>query len=232
MKRALAWIAATAICVLATLPAAAAQIAYVPMPAAPREPSVAIEPIAKQLGWTFKRTGDGAILNDGTGPEAIRIGSRLVREDGADVALFEGPAVERNGHIELAISDAATLFHLTVQREGTHVALVTELSTDVQIREVPRPATPPPAPVPTAVPEAYSAPAIVQGDAGTLAVSVEFDGSSRVYQTSLAGSAGVVHGAVSSYGGDAVTNPVGVVTVGKAGATLHSARSTTRSRAA
>ena len=36
MKRALAWIAATAICVLATLPAAAAQIAYVPMPAGSR----------------------------------------------------------------------------------------------------------------------------------------------------------------------------------------------------
>jgi hypothetical protein len=216
MKRTLAWIAATAICVLATLPARAAQLAYVPMPAAPREPSVAIEPIAKQLGWTFERTDGGAILDDGSGPEAIRIGSRLVREDGTDVALFEQPALDRNGHIELAISDAATLFHLSVQRAGTHVALVMERYTDVDIREVPRPATPPPAPVPTAVPEAYSTPALVQGDAGTLAVSVEFDGSNRVYQTSLAGNAGVVHGAVSSYGGDAVTNPVGVVTVGKA----------------
>ena len=148
MQRTLAWIVAAAICVLATLPARAAQLAYVP--SAEREPSVAIEPIARELGWTFRRTDGGAILDDGNGPQALRIGSRLVREDGADVQLFERPALDRNGHIELAISDAATLFHLRVQREGAHVALVTQLSTDVEIREIPRPATPPPAPVPTA----------------------------------------------------------------------------------
>ena len=44
---------------------------------------------------------------------------------------------------------------------------------------------------------------------------MQFDGSNRIYQTSLAGNAGLVHGSLSSYGSDAVTNPVGVVTVGE-----------------
>jgi hypothetical protein len=215
MQRALAWIAAFAICVLAALPARADQVALVSA-AATADPAIAIEPIARKLGWTFRRTGDGAILDDGDGPQTLRIGSRLVREDGADVALFEQPATDRNGQIELAISDAATLFHLSVQREGTRVALVAQAASDVEIREVPRPATPPPAPAAAAHPEAFSTPALVAGNAGTLALSVEFDGSNRIYQSSLAGNAGVVHGTVSSYGSAAVTNPVGVVTVGPA----------------
>jgi hypothetical protein len=214
MRRGLAWIVALAICVLATLPAHAAQLAYVATPAKAALAPVAIEPIARKLGWTFRRTSGGALLDDGSGPIAIRIGSRVVREDGADVQLFDQPVSDRNGNIELAIADAATLFHLSVERDGTHVALVTQLTSDVEIREIPRPATPAPAPAPTAHPEAFSTPPIVTGNAGTLAVSVEFDGTNRTYQTSLAGNAGIVHGAVSSYGGEAVTNPVGAVVVG------------------
>jgi hypothetical protein len=215
MQRALAWIAALAICVLATMPARAAQLAYVAIPAAPKaDPAVAIEPIARKLGWTFARTADGATLDDGDGPLTLRIGSRLVREDGADVALFASPAVDHNGQVALTITDAATLFNLSVERDGDRVALVAQPANDVDIREVPRPATP--APVPTATPRrvAYSTPALVQGTAGTLALSVEFDGNNRIYQTNLSGNAGAVHGNVSSYGSAAVTNPVGTVTVG------------------
>jgi len=213
MQRVLAWIAALAICVLATVPAGAAQLAYVSV-TAPGEPPVAIEPIARKLGWTYRRTDGGAILDDGDGPLALRIGSRLVREDGADVALFEQPATDRNGQVELAISDAATLFHLNVERDGTHVALVAPPASAVELREIPRPPTPSPKPTSTPHPQASPAPPLVAGNAGTLALSVEFDGNNRIYQTSLSGTAGMVHGTVSSYGNDAVTNPIGIVTVG------------------
>ncbi|HEV8020353.1 MAG TPA: hypothetical protein VGP41_03755 [Candidatus Lustribacter sp.] len=216
MQRTLAWIATFAICVLATMPARAAQLAFVSVAgsAAKADPPVAIEPIAQKLGWTFKRTADGAILDDGTGAQTLRVGSRFVREDGTDVQLFDQPASDRNGHIELAISDAATLFHLSVQRDGPGFVLVTPPEDDVDIREIPRPPAPSPAPVHTPQPEAFSTPPVVAGNAGTLAVSVEFDGNNRVYQTNLSGDAGLVRGSVSSYGSSAVTNPVGSVTVG------------------
>ncbi|MGA2393129.1 MAG: hypothetical protein ABSH03_07260 [Candidatus Lustribacter sp.] len=212
MRRTLAAIVALTICALAALPAHGAQLAFVSAtnPDAP----VAIEGIAHRLGWTFRRTADGAVIDDGSGPQILRIGSRLVDEDGSDVALFDHPASVRNGHVELALGDAATLFHLDVQRLGTNVELVSQSGDDADVREVPRPATPPPAPVATPRPATYSPPPVVSGNAGTLALSVEFDGSNRIYQTSLDGSAGVVRGALSSYGSAAVTNPVGSVTVG------------------
>jgi hypothetical protein len=146
MQRTLAWIATFAICVLATMPARAAQLAFVSVAgsAAKADPPVAIEPIAQKLGWTFKRTADGAILDDGTGAQTLRVGSRFVREDGTDVQLFDQPASDRNGHIELAISDAATLFHLSVQRDGPGFVLVTPPEDDVDIREIPRPPAPSP----------------------------------------------------------------------------------------
>ena len=212
MRRALAAIVVTTICVLATLPARGAQLAYVS--GVQPDPPVAIDTIAKQLGWTFQRTATGAILDDGSGPEVLRVGSRLVGEDGCDVALFEDPVSVQNGHVDLAISDAATLFHLDVQRSGSHVALVAQSTSAVEIREVPRPATPAPAVVATPRAATYTPPPVVSGNAGTLALSVEFDGNNRIYQTSLAGNAGVVRGALSSYGSAAVTNPVGSVTVG------------------
>lgn len=212
MRRTLAATVALTVCTLAALPAHGQQLAYVSSSDA--DPPVAIDAIAQQLGWTYRRTANGAVVDDGSGPQVLRIGSRLVDEDGSDVALFDQPASVRNGHLELAIGDAATLFHLDVQRTGTHVALVAPTSASADVREVPRPATPPPAPVATPHAAAYSPPPVVAGNAGTLAVSVEFDGNNRIYQTSLAGNAGVVHGALSSYGSEAVTNPVGSVTVG------------------
>jgi hypothetical protein len=215
MQRTLATIVALTISVLAALPARAAQVAYTP-PTATHDSFIAIEPIAHDLGWTFRRTEGGAIVDDGTGPQTLRIGSRLVREDGSDVALFESAPQDRNGHIALNISDAATLFHMNVSRTGTHVALVAPPANEVAYREIPRPATPPPAPAATPRPEAFSAPALVRGNAGTLAVSVEFDGNSRIVQTSLAGNAGLVRGSVSSYSNDGVTNPAGIVTIGAA----------------
>lgn len=215
MQRTLAMIVAMTICVLAALPARAAQVAYTP-PAPAHDSFIAIEPIAHDLGWTFRRTEGGAILDDGTGPQTLRIGSRLVREDGSDVALFESPPQDRNGHIALDISDAATLFHMNVARTGAHVALVAPPANEVAYREIPRPATPAPATAATPRPEAFSTTALVRGNAGTLAVSVEFDGNSRIVQTSLAGNAGLVRGSVSSYGNDGVVNPVGVVTIGAA----------------
>jgi hypothetical protein len=212
-RRALASFAAVAICGLAVLPARAAQVAYTPAASA-HDAFIAIEPIARDLGWTFRRTEGGAILDDGTGPQTLRIGSRLVREDGSDVALFENAPQDRNGHIALDISDAATLFHMNVDRTASHVALVAPPANEVAYREVPRPATPAPATAATPRPEGFSTPALVRGNAGTLAVSVEFDGNSRVVQTSLSGNAGFVRGSVSTYGNDALTNPVGVVTLG------------------
>lgn len=212
MRRTLAAIVVMTICVLATPPARSAQFAYVT--AAQPDSAVAVDAIAKRLGWTFRRTDDGAIIDDGSGPEVLRIGSRLVGEDGSDVTLFEQPASVRNGHIELAITDAATLFHLDVQRDGSELSLVAPASNEVAIREVPRPVVAAAAPASTPTPAAYSAPELVRGTAGTLDVSVEFDGNNRIYQTSLAGNAGAVHGSVSSYGNAAVTNPVGSITVG------------------
>ena len=212
MRRTLAAIVALTICALAALPAHGAQLAYVS--GTNPDPPVAIDAIAQQLGWTFHRTANGVVIDDGTGPQVLRIGSRLVDEDGSDIALFDQPASVRNGHVELAISDAATLFHLDVERSGSHVALVAPSAADADVREVPRPATPPPAPVATPKPAAYTPPPVVGGTAGTLAMSVEFDGSNRIYQTSLAGNAGAVRGALSSYGSAAVTNPVGSVTIG------------------
>lgn len=212
MRRTLAAIVALTIGVLAAPPARGAQLAYVTT--ADPDPPVAIEAIAQQLGWTFHRTANGAILDDGSGPQELRIGSRLVGEDGSDVALFDHPAAVHNGHVELAISDAATLFHLDVERAGGRVTLIAPAAGDADVREVPRPATPPPAPAATPKPAVYAPPPVVAGTAGTLAMSVEFDGSNRVYQTSIAGNAGAVRGTLSSYGSTAVNNPVGSVTVG------------------
>jgi hypothetical protein len=214
MRRALVWLTAAVIGLLAALPAHAAQIALVP--ATKGATFVAIQPIATSLGWTFRRTADGAILDDGSGPQALRIGSRNVREDGEEVALFDVPVAERNGQIALAIADAATLFHLEIVRSGANVALVNEPVEDVTIREIPRPATPSPKPVPTARPEAFSTPSIVQGNAGTLGVSVLFDGNSHIIQTSIGGNAGLVHGSVTTYGSDQLGTPMGLVTVGSA----------------
>ena len=213
MRRTLASIVALTICVLAVLPARAAQVAYT-TPSVKSDSFVAIEPIAQKLGWTFARTADGAILNDGTGPQVLRIGSRLVREDGSDVALFENTPQDRNGHIALEITDAATLFHMDVQRTGTQVALVAPFANEATYREIPRPATPAPATAASPRPEAFSTPALVRGNAGTLAVSVEFDGNNRIVQTNLDGTAGVVHGSVSSYTNEGTSNPAGAVTVG------------------
>jgi hypothetical protein len=212
VRRALGWLAAFATLALAALPAHAAQLAYVP--AATPAAYVAIEPIARKLGWTFRRTADGAVLDDGTGPQALRIGSRSVREDDSDVPLLDNPVLVRNGNVALTLADAATLFHLDVEQDGPNVALVSASGADAMLREVPRPATPPPAPAATAKPTTYTPPAVVAGNAGTLALSVTFDGSNRIYQTSLAGNAGLVRGNVSTYGNDAVTAPVGLVTVG------------------
>ena len=212
MRRALSSFVAAAMLVLAALPAHAAQLAYVP--AATPAKYVPIEPVARKLGWTFRRTADGAILDDGSGPQILRVGSRVVREDDTDVTLFDAPAAVRDGSFALTIADTATLFHLRVEQDGANVALVNDFSAGATIREVPRPATPPPAPAATAKPQTYTPPALVAGNAGTLALSVMFDGGNRIYQTSLAGNAGLVRGAVSSYGSDAVAAPVGLVTVG------------------
>lgn len=214
MRRAFAWIALVALCALTAVPVRAQQVAYVP--GAGATTFVAIAPIARRLGWTFTRTTDGAIVDDGTGPQALRIGSRMVRDDGVDLALFDLPVADRNGNIELALADAATLFHLQVEKSGTSISLVTDLSSDVTITEIPRPATPPPAPAATPRPEVFSTPALVSGNAGTVAVSVLFDGNTRTYQSNLSGGAGVVHGSVSSMGSDALSAPVGIVTVGAA----------------
>jgi hypothetical protein len=212
VRRALSSFVAAAMLVLAALPARSAQLVYVP--AANPARYIAIEPLARKLGWTFRRTADGAILDDGSGPQTLRVGSRVVREDDTDVTLFDAAAAVRNGTLELTIADAATLFHLQVEQDGPDVALVNDFSADATIREIPRPATPAPAPAATAKPQTYAPPPIVAGNAGTLALSVMFDGGNRIYQTSLAGNAGLVHGAVSSYGSDAVAAPVGLVTVG------------------
>ena len=214
MRRAFAWLALVAFCALTAVPVTAQQIAFVPRAGATT--FVAIAPIARQLGWSFKRTFDGAILDDGTGPQALRVGSTMVRDDGVDLPLFDQPVADRNGSIELALSDAATLFHLQVQKSGTSISLVTELASDVTISEVPRPATPPPAPVASPHPQVFATPALVSGNAGTVAVSVLFDGNTRTYQSNLSGNAGLVRGSVSSMGTDALSAPAGIVTVGSA----------------
>jgi hypothetical protein len=213
VRRTLVWLVTGAIAVLAALPAHAAQVALVP--ASTANPFVAIQPIAKVLGWTFARTADGAVLNDGSGAQTLRVGSRNVREDGDSVSLFDAPVSVRDGQIGLAIGDAATLFHLEVVRSGANVALVNEPGSDVTIREIPRPATPSPRPVPT--PELVAtAPPLVQGSAGTLGASVTFDGNQRIIQTSIGGSAGLVRGSVTTYGSDSIGVPEGLVTVGSA----------------
>ncbi len=218
MRRALSWFVATIMLALAALPVHAAQVAYVPASGAAR--AVAIEPLARTLGWTFRRTSDGAILDDGSGPQTLRVGSRMVREDDTDVPLFDEPAALRNGELVLAPADAATLFHLHLERDGANVALLNDFSADATIREIPRPATPPPAPASTPKPAVYAPPALVAGDAGTLGLSVTFDGGNRIYQSSVAGNAGIVRGALSSYGSDAIAAPAGSVTVGAPGRNL------------
>ena len=214
MRSAVGWLVGILTAVLIALPAHAAQLAFVTP--ANRDRVVAIEPIARQLGWTFHRTADGAVLNDGSGPQLLRIGSRNVREDDTDVPLFDSPATERNGAIVLAIADAATLFHLSLVPNGANVALVNQTEAEADIREILRPATPAPLPTRPAQPTPFNPPSLVQGNAGTLAVSVQFDGSSRIYQTSVAGNAGLVRGALSTYGTDAFTAPIGIVTLGTA----------------
>lgn len=212
MRRALAWIVLAAFCALTAIPAGAQQVAFVSGTDATK--FVAIAPIARQLGWTFKRTAEGAVLDDGTGPQVLRIGSRMVRDDGIDLPLFDTPVADRNGNVELTLTDAATLFHLRVAANGPNVGLVTDLASEVTIREIPRPATPAPAPVTTARPQAFATPALVSGNAGTVAVSVLFDGNNRTYQSNVSGNAGIVRGSVSSIGSDAFTAPAGIVTVG------------------
>lgn len=212
MRRALSLLVATAMLALAALPVRAAQLAYVP--AASPTHDVAIETLARKLGWTFRRTPDGAVIDDGSGPQTLRVGSRIVREDDTDVPLFDSPLVVRNGALELAIADAATLFHLHVEQAGMNLLLVDDSAVDATIREIPRPATPPPAPAASPKAPAYAPPPLVAGNAGTLALSVMFDGNNRIYQSNLSGNAGLVRGAVSSYGSDALAAPVGLVTVG------------------
>lgn len=215
MRRALAAIALAAICIAGTLPVRAQQVAFVAA-VAHGEPFVAVATIAQKLGWTFTRTPAGAIVDDGTGPQTLRVGSRLVSADGADLQLFASPLVDRDGRLSLTISDAATLFHLDVRQDGTHLALVTPPESDAEVREVPRPATPAPAAPPQVAQADATPPPLVAGNAGTLSVSVQFDGSARTYQTNLSGNAGIVHGALSSYGDQALQNPAGAVTIGNA----------------
>jgi len=214
MRSALGWSVGALVAVLIALPAQAAQLALVPT--AGHDRLVAIEPIARQLGWTFRRTNDGAILDDGSGPQALRIGSRLVGEDGAQVPLFDAPPAVRNGQLVLAIGDAATLFNLLVVQTGAALTLQNIPQAQADIREIPRPATPKPSPTPSAQPAPLATPRLVQGNAGTLALSMQFDGSNRIYQTSVSGDAGLVRGALSSYGTDTLAAPLGIVTVGPA----------------
>ena len=211
MRSALAWVVAIVLAA-ATLPAGAQQLASV----STAQPGhyVAIEPIARALGWTFRRAADGATLDDGTGPQTLRVGSRMVKDDGVDVQLFDAPAVIRNGKLALAIADAATLFHLHMQQDGGTIALTSEVSSGVTIREIPRPATPAPVPAATAQPTPFAAHEAVAATAGSFNASVIFDGSERVFQTNLSSSSGTVRGSVSSYGSDALSTPVGSILVG------------------
>jgi len=214
VRSALAWIVAIVLAA-AALPAGAQQLASVSATAPGHY--VAIEPIARALGWTFRRTADGATLDDGTGPQTLRIGSRMVKDDGLDVQLFDAPAVIRNGKLALAIADAATLFHLRMQQDGGTIALTSDVASGVTIREVPRPATPAPVPAATAQPTPFAAPEAVAATAGSFNASVLFDGSERVFQTNLSSSSGTVRGSVSSYGSDALSTPVGSIVVGPPG---------------
>ena len=211
MRSARTWIVALTVAA-AALPAGAQQIAAVSV--TERGHDVAIEPIARALGWSFRRTREGATVDDGTGPQTLRIGSRMVEDDGLDVPLFDAPVGTRYGKIALAISDAATLFHLGVRQDGAVIALTTELASSVTIREIPRPAAPPPVPVATAQPTPFAAPETVSGTAGTFDASVLFAGNERIFQTNLASTSGNVRGSVSSYGSDALSTPVGSVVVG------------------
>jgi hypothetical protein len=87
---------------------------------------------------------------------------------------------------------------------------------DAVIQEIPRPATPaPPTPTPTPRPlAATGGPLVAQGQAGTLAFSVDFDGNTRLYHTALTAMGDRFHGTLSAEGTDTFGAPLGNVTMG------------------
>jgi hypothetical protein len=99
------------------------------------------------------------------------------------------------------------------------VALTTESGPDdgTVIREIPRPApsllpSPPPG---LAAAQTTPAP-LVRGGAGTLSFSVDFDGPTRAYRTTLAANAEHLHGSLFAYGTGAFGTPLGSLAIGDA----------------
>ncbi|MGB8266224.1 MAG: hypothetical protein WCE44_07895 [Candidatus Velthaea sp.] len=179
-------------------------------------PLVNIEALAGVLKWHVTLTPTGAILDDGSGPRALRVGSRFVHEEGTNVELFDQPLVARNGHLMLAFSDTLALFGLngTFSAKGvvltssvanqTDVFTTKEVVAPLVVRATPQPlATPPPT---------FGSPF----DAGMadMSVSVSLDGASHFYQVGLASNTNLIRAHVNDAGVQTLGTPNGTVTLG------------------
>ena len=100
---------------------------------------------------------------------------------------------------------------------GNVLAITSEAeSDDAVIQEIPRPATPAPPKPPAPPPAAPGNPPLsVQGQAGTLAFSVNFDNGSRIYHTAVTATGDRIRGSLSADGSDAFGTPLGIVTIGE-----------------
>lgn len=117
----------------------------------------------------------------------------------------------------LALAATLTLCVVPALADTIPISIGAPSDDDAIIQEIPRPATPAPAtPPPTPRPLASGGPLVAQGQAGTLAFSVDFDGNSRLYHTALTAIGNNFHGALSADGTDTFGAPLGNVTMGDA----------------
>ena len=179
------------------------------------QPLVAVRPLAAALGWKFVPLQNGARLLGEDHVLAISVGSKAIRENGDVRGVFREPLADRGGHLYLAANDAARLFgiRVTLAKRTVDFLRPVELGSDMQVAEVPRPATPRPRPTPRNL-RRVEADSSSVANAGRVLLSLDRTGSTKLLHLTSDTRGGFVQTHIESSGLGQLGAPTGTVTVG------------------
>lgn len=177
-------------------------------------PLVAVERLAAALGWkatpltaALRLVGDDRTI-------VLIAGSRMIREYGELRLAFLEPVLLRGGHWYVRANEAGRIFGLRV-RAGTTIAFThpEQVSSVAEVREVPRPVKPRPAPTPRAI--ARNAPSGMQGSpAGRVVISFERSGGSQFIQFASQTSGAALQTTLTASGTTSLQSPYATVLLG------------------
>lgn len=180
------------------------------------QPLVALEPLAAALGWQFVRLQSGARLVSEDRTLVLNIGARMIRDNGELRPTLREPLIDRGGHLYLAATDAARLFGIRVSRNNSTIAFYrpTQISSPMQVVELPRQPTPRPKPTPRTGRRMSDEGPGSMSNAGRFLLSLDRIGGTKLLHLTGDTHGGFMQTHIDSTGLNQLGPPTGTVTIG------------------